>query len=273
MLDQSEYQFLADFIKTESGIILAADRLYFIDSRLSSIIKKFELKDLKDLIAKLKAPGMDLLKKAVINAITTNETLFFRDKGPFVILENKVIPELLEKNKLSKSINVWCAACSTGQEPYSIVMTLLEKIRPLAGWKIHVLGTDINSEVLDKARDGEYSDFEVNRGLSEQMRQRYFDKTDTGWKVKDEIKKYVSFKKTNLLDPNNVIGSFDIVFVRNVIIYFDVKTKEKVLLNVTGKLKTGGALFLGGAEIPYGNAHQLKREFLDAGTLYVKEAA
>lgn len=251
-MTREDFEFVAELVKRHSGLALTADKAYLVESRLAPIAVKIGMKGLPDLLAALRA-GRDLsLPKAVADAMTTNETSFFRDTTPFTLFREKVLPSLLEKRAGTKSIRIWCAAASTGQEPYSLAMILREQADRLKGWKVEIVGTDICAKVLDRARQGVYSAFEVQRGLSTAHLQRHFTKAGDAWAIAPEVKAMVSFREFKLLDSLRSLGQFDIVFCRNVLIYFDFQTKARVLGEIGRIMPDDGRLFLGGAETVFG---------------------
>ncbi len=194
----------------------------------------------------------------VTEAMTTNESFFFRDNKPFDLLKDYVLPQLLDSKAASKKIRIWCAAASTGQEPYSIAIILKEMEAKLSGWNIEIVGTDIAQKVLDKAKTGLFSQFEVQRGLPIQMLIKYFNQVGEMWQISEEIRNMVSYRKFNLLDPYTMLGTFDIIFCRNVLIYFDQQTKMEVLERMRKLLPDNGTLFLGAAETVLGITDKFK---------------
>jgi chemotaxis protein methyltransferase CheR len=210
------------------------------------------------LVEALRHKLVPVLLDDVVEAMTTNESFFFRDVKPFDTFRDKVLPDLLARRTATKTLRIWCAAASTGQEPYSIAMMLKENAAALAGWKFQITATDISRKALDRARAGVYSQFEVQRGLPVQMLVKYFDKTGDTWQVKPEIRAMVDYRSYNLLHDLRPLGQFDVVFCRNVLIYFDLATKERVLDGISRLMAVDGALFLGGAETVFGISSQFK---------------
>ena len=188
----------------------------------------------------------------IVEAMTTNETSFFRDQRPFDTFKNTVLPYLLKTRGSRRTLRIWSAACSSGQEAYSLAMLLKEQESRIAGWRIEIIGTDISNEILDKARKGEFSQFEVQRGLPIQMLLKYFTQSGERWQINDDIKKMVRFDYFNLLNDMGALGTFDVVFCRNVLIYFDEPIKKEVLRKISGQMQNDGFLFLGGAETVLG---------------------
>ena len=259
-MNTSDYDFLADFLQKSSGLSLGPGKTYLLESRLLPIANSLGLNGMPDLVQALKQPLARELKTAVIEAMTTNETLFFRDKKPFDEMIELMLPNILAAKRPQKKLRIWCAACSSGQEPYSIVMSLREHFPQLQNdWDVEIVATDLSDQILAKAKAGVYSQFEVQRGLSIQMLMKYFSKTEAGWQIKPEIKNEIRWQQLNLLDPFRLLGRFDIIFCRNVLIYFDPATKKSILDRMEPMLETHGYLILGGAETVLGLCDSFRR--------------
>jgi chemotaxis protein methyltransferase CheR len=248
----TDFAFLAGFLKKSSGLVVGQDKMYLLESRLSPVARRHNLADMDAIVAKLRLGGDEALAKSVTEAMTTNESFFFRDKSPFEQFEKTMLPAMLKTRAAQKRIRIWCAAASTGQEPYSLSMILREKAALVKDWKIEITGTDLSSEVLARATAGLYSQFEVQRGLPIQMLVKYFSKEGEQWRVNADIRAMVQYKKSNLLEPFTGMGQFDIVFCRNVLIYFEQATKQTVLDRIAQVLAPDGFLILGGAETVVG---------------------
>jgi len=247
----SDFDLYKDLLKEKSGLTLTPDKSYLLDSRLTPVARKWNYANLEVMTMALRAmPPADLLKD-VVEAMTTNETSFYRDSKPFDQFRDIIIPHLL-KTRPSKRVRIWCAASSTGQEPYSLAMLIKENAAKLPGWNFEIVATDIDTTVLESARKAEYSQFEVQRGLPIQMLMKYFEQKADRWALKQEIKSMVQFKYFNLLEPMATLGKFDIIFCRNVLIYFDRDTKAKVLQNMSTLIPDDGFVILGGAETVLG---------------------
>jgi chemotaxis protein methyltransferase CheR len=244
-----DFTFLVSLIREQSGIVLDAGKEYLIESRLMPVAKAIGLQSLGDLTNALrKAPKGELAEK-VVDAMTTNETTFFRDFFPFETLRLHILPDLIKKRGPSRELNFWCGAASSGQESYSIAMMILEHFPSIAlDWKFQYYSTDISKEMLDRCRKGAYTQVEVNRGLPAALLAKYFAPAEGNWYISDKVKKLVQFRPLNLLDPLPPMPAMDIVFMRNVLIYFDVEVKKQILAKVRKILKPDGFLFLGGAE-------------------------
>jgi len=251
-MNEVDFDFLRALLHLRSGLSLSQDKRYLAESRLGMLCRRRRIEGLGALVQMLRMGQDRALETAVVEAMTTNETLFFRDRSPFDLFRDVILPEKLAANAASRSLRIWCAAVSTGQEAYSLAMILDEMAPRLAGWKIEILGTDISSEVLDKARAGVYSQFEVQRGLPIQMLLRHFRQDGDKWHVSDRIRAMVELKPHNLLEPNSHFGQFDVIFCRNVLIYFDVATKAKVMSALAKRLTDDGAFVLGAAETVIG---------------------
>ena len=251
-MNSADFTFVAAFLKERSGLIITPDKMYLLETRLGAILREHELAGLSALVDALRQPGAGKLKDKVVDAMTTNETSFFRDSHPFDTLRKSLIPGLIERRTAARSLRIWSAACSTGQEPYSLAMTLKDHFPILGGWKVEIIATDISPTVLEKAREGLYSTFEVQRGMPIQMLIRHFDQTDQHWRIKPELRHNISFRSANLLDDFSSLGMFDIILCRNVLIYFDQPTKTRILHAMAKRIAPDGALLLGGAESVFG---------------------
>ena len=247
-----DFGLLRDLLKERSGLVVTPEKMYLLESRLTPLARDRGMANLDDLVVEIRHRREEILLRDVTEAMTTNESLFFRDKTPFDHLRATVLPELLEARHERKVLRIWCAACSTGQEPYSVAIVLKENAQAYAGWRTEIIGTDISPPVLEKAKVGLYSQFEVQRGLPVQMLVKYFSQVDEMWQVASEIRAMVNYREGNLLGDLSGMGKFDVIFCRNVLIYFDFDTKTKVLDKLSGHLVRDGSLFLGGAETVLG---------------------
>jgi chemotaxis protein methyltransferase CheR len=245
-------------VRQRSGLVLTEEKVYLLESRLVPLARQRGMNTLEDLANELRRSNDEKLKEDITEAMTTNETFFFRDTKPFDIFKDSVLPQLLKTRANQRVIRIWNAACSTGQEPYSIAMLLKEEAARMAGWRVEILATDISAEVLEKAKAGLYSQFEVQRGLPIQLLIKYFQQMGEMWQIDSSIRAMVKFQKMNLLDNMSMLGSFDIIFCRNVLIYFDHETKSAVLKQMHKILADDGALFLGGAETVLGICNDFK---------------
>ena len=247
-----DFELLSGLLKERSGLVISKEKLYLLESRLVPLARKRGMDGLEDLVNALRLAPEEQLLSDVTEAMTTNESSFFRDITPFENFRKIILPELLEMRANAKSIRIWSAACSTGQEPYSLAMCLREEAANLAGWRIEIIATDLSNDVLEKAKVGLYSQFEVQRGLPIQLLVKYFSQVDEMWQVDPAIRAMVKFRTINLLEDHAAIGAFDVVFCRNVLIYFDPPTKGAVLDRLGRSMPNDGFLFLGGAETVLG---------------------
>lgn len=249
-LTPQQVQAICRLTNKVTGIQWDSTKDYLIESRIVSRLADFGCKTLDDLIKKVEA-GDPAAKNAFVDAVTTRETLFFRDESPYSALENKAIPEIIDAKSNSyypKRLRLWSAAASTGQEAYSLAITLMEMLPDIARWDVQIMATDISDAALATASRGIYSDFEVGRGLRPDLRDRYFQKVGIGWQVKDEVRSYVTFQKRNLLEPFDGLGPFDVIFCRYVAIYFDLPVRRELFERLSRALTSDGALFVGASE-------------------------
>jgi chemotaxis protein methyltransferase CheR len=246
-----DYDYLRKLLRDRSGLDLSADKVYLLESRLLPLSKKIGLPDLGALVQEIKR-GSPAITDQVVEAMTTNETFFFRDKIPFDHFRDSIIPEILRAHSGRKSIRIWCAASSTGQEPYSLAMCLKEMGATLAGWRVEIVATDLSQEVLEKSRSGLYSQFEVQRGLPIQLLVKYFSQVGEFWQINAEIRAMVQYRQLNLLHDFSHLGVFDVIFCRNVLIYFDQGTKIDIFNRLARSVEPDGFLVLGAAETVVG---------------------
>ena len=251
-LSPGSFETLATLLKTRSGLVIGQDKLYLLETRLAGIVKREKLADMNGLVDRLRRPGNDTLARDVVEAMTTNESFFFRDDKPFQHFRNQALPRLIAARPAGSTIRIWSAASSSGQEAYSLAMIVSECAAQLAGRKIEIIGTDIARDQLIRAREALYSQFEVQRGLPVQMLMRYFKKEDANWRLADSIRAMAQFREFNLLSDLRPLGRFDVVFCRNVLIYFDQPTKARVLEAMATLMPPDGLLYLGGAETVLG---------------------
>jgi len=270
-ISPESYKFLQDYVYRESGIVLEDDKHYLLQARLLPILKKEQLKTIDNICTKLKAGNQDL-KQRLIEAMTTNETLFFRDPSIFDALKTTIIPELMKQRETSKRLSFWSAAASSGQEAYSLAILVLEMGLVAQGWNIQILGTDLSGHVLDRARLGRYMQIEVNRGLPAPYLVRYFSKQGLEWQLKDSVRSMATFQRLDLRQSLMSLGTFDVIFCRNVLIYFDVPTKKKILGGLRGVLRDDGCLLLGGAEAILDLDGRYARQVVGQASVYRKAA-
>ena len=246
-----EYEYLRKFLKDYSGLDLSADKQYLIESRLFPLARKVGLSGISELVQKIMG-GSAAFNVQVVEAMTTNETFFFRDKVPFEHFRNLIMPQMLRSRANRKSVRIWCAAGSTGQEPYSLAMSLKEMGAALDGWRIEIVATDLSQEVLEKSKAGLYSQFEVQRGLPIQLLVKYFKQVGELWQINPDIRAMVQHRQFNLLHDFSQLGVFDLIFCRNVLIYFDQETKTNIFNRLAKAVEPDGFLVLGAAETVIG---------------------
>ncbi|MCX7899238.1 MAG: protein-glutamate O-methyltransferase CheR [Methylocystis sp.] len=231
-----------------TGISLADDQLYLAESRLAPILRAHGLSGFRELADAMERRHNSALVRETIDAMTTNETLFFRDRTPFDTLRERVLPELMAARTLERRLRFWCAACATGQEAYSLAMTLDQDAKKLRGWSIEILATDLSAQAIEAAKAGVYSQFEVQRGLSTGQLLRYFHREDETWRVNEHLRARILFRDFNLLADFSHLGAFDVILCRNVLMYFDPEVKKKTLARLNDSLNDGGFLMLGASE-------------------------
>jgi chemotaxis protein methyltransferase CheR len=271
MISPEQFRFFADMVKQNSGIALVKGKEYLLESRLNELAKVLGLKDIEALYRKAKFQMTPKLKEQIIEAMTTNETYFFRDQHPFDALQKHIIPELMEQNASTKSLKFWSAACSTGQEPYSIAMIMSEHFPALANWRVTITATDISQQAVSKGIAGRFTQVEVNRGLPITLLIKYFKQQGAFWIVNDKLKKTMRFKRMNLMAPFIGVNGMDVVLCRYVLIYFDQQTKKQILEKIVKVLNPGGYLFLGATETPIGLPPTMKRTAFGRAVCWKKE--
>lgn len=269
MITAEQFRFFAEMVRQASGISLTEGKEYLIDSRLNELAKVMGLRDINDLYSKAKASLTPQLKDQIVDAMTTNETYFFRDQHPFDTLKANILPDILKKRPSTNKIRLWSAACSTGQEPYSMSMLLSESFQSILS-RVEILATDISKQALEKGTQGRFTQVEVNRGLPITLLIKYFKQNGAFWMINEPPKKLISFKQLNLLSPLSVFGTFDCIFCRYVLIYFEPQTKQQILEKLVKALNPGGYLILGATETPVGLSSEMKRITLGKTTCWQK---
>lgn len=268
-LTELNFKFIQDFARDTAAIVLEPGKEYLVESRLTPIAKQSGFNTLDDFINQLRVDRKaTLFHEQVIDALTTNETSFFRDFHPFEALRQHVLPKIIEQRAGVKRLAIWSAASSTGQEIYTIAMVIKEHFPQLKDWTVSILGTDLSPTVITQARLGSYSQLEVNRGLPAAMLLKYFTKVESKWVVKDDVKKIVEFRQMNLVKPWPIMPVFDVVFIRNVMIYFDIDSKKAILKRIRQCLQPQGYLFLGTAETTMNIDPELMPATLGKATVY-----
>jgi chemotaxis protein methyltransferase CheR len=250
-LTSSAFDWVCTTVRTDAAIMLEPGKEYLVESRLAPLAKSAGEHDVSAFIDRARTTSDRRMRDEIIDALTTNETSWFRDGGPFRAFETSILPELQKTRAAQRSVRVWSAACSTGQEPYSIAMILADTLG-MEGWRNEIVATDLSPTVLRQAQAGTYSQIEMNRGLPASRLVKHFSRSGIGWTVNNELKSMISFRKMNLSVPFPPLGQFDVVFLRNVLIYFSVDTKREILAKVRKACKPDAFLILGGAETTLG---------------------
>lgn len=247
-LQSDAISFVCSLVRKNSAIELDATKAYLIEARLSGVARKNGFPTTTDLIRSLQGAPSCAIRQQVVEAMTTNETSFFRDIHPFEALKNAILPELIHSRATARTLNIWSAACSTGQEAYSVAMLLTDRFPELGAWKINIQGTDLSEEVLEKARAGRFSQIEVNRGLSATQLAKYFQRDGMQWELAPALRQMVKFSKLNLIEAWPAMPTMDIIFLRNVLIYFAPPMKKRILEKARTLMASHSVLFLGAAE-------------------------
>ncbi len=268
-ITKENYRFLQQFAASESGIIIEDEKPYFFESRLTPVLQRNNVASINVLCSLLRLNAQPDLRREVRNSITTHETLFFRDKHPFDALQTTLLPEITAANSATRRIRIWSAAAASGQEAYSLVMLLHEM--NLADWNISVLATDISDEILEKARAGRFMRLETNRGLPANYLLKYFDPAGLHWDVKPQIRNRIEFRQFDLRSNPVLLGQFDLIFCRNVLIYFDQPTRSKILKGLASCLQPNGYLTLGAAEAVTDPTIGLQRRIVGPAVFYTRE--
>jgi chemotaxis protein methyltransferase CheR len=248
----TDFEFICQILRERSGLVLTNDKAYLLESRLLPVARKWKLATFDDLVRTIRTRMDEAVIRDVVEAMTTNESFFFRDTKPFDQFKQVVLPAMLKSRAASRTIRIWSAACSSGQEPYSLAMILSEMSAQLSGWRIEIVGTDLSTEILTRAKEGMYSQFEVQRGLPITMLVKYFAQVGDRWQINAKIRGMVQYREFNLLQEGAQLGRFDVVFCRNVLIYFDQPTKIGVLERISRAVEHDGYLVLGAAETVVG---------------------
>ena len=247
-IEPQDYGFLCKLVQDRAGIVLGEGKEYLVDTRLTPVARQEKLDSIGELVRQLRSAPFNGLHQKVIEAMTTNETFFFRDIHPFEALRTEIFPRLLQQRAAFKTVNIWCGACSSGQEPYSIAITAKEFSQVHPGWPVRIVASDISAEMVARASEARYNQLEINRGLPAQHLVKHFEKQGLVWHLKDEIRNSVRFLRMNLLETWPPLPLMDVIFLRNVLIYFDVETKKSILAQIRRQMTPDGFLFLGGAE-------------------------
>lgn len=267
-VDAPDFQYVCDLLRDSAAIVLEPGKEYLVETRLEPLARSEGFATLAALVSALRSGAAKGLWRKVVDRMTTNETSFFRDLYPFEALKRSILPVLIARRAQERSLNIWCSACSSGQEPYSIMMLVREHFPALADWNIQLLASDLNAAMLDRAREGVYSQLEVNRGLPASMLVKYFEKRGNDWRIADRVRRGVEFREINLARDWASVPRMDLIFLRNVMIYFDVEAKRTILSQVRETLRPDGFLMLGGAETTYGLDDAYERVVFEKAAAY-----
>ncbi|MGD0873053.1 MAG: protein-glutamate O-methyltransferase CheR [Bryobacteraceae bacterium] len=266
-IHSENYRFLQEHVYSQAGIVLEEDKHYLFESRLTPIVRQLGLGSINDLCALIQATRESEVGRRVVEAMTTNETYFFRDPAHYEAIRTVLLPRLKESRRDTRKLRFWSAAASTGQEAYSLAMLLLDGA--LSDWNIQILGTDFSLQVLERARSGKYQQIEVNRGLPAALLVKYFHRSGVDWQLSEQVRQMARFETMDLRKSMRALGPFDLVFCRNVLIYFDAGTRKEILKELHGTLFRGGWLLLGGAETAFGVEEWFERQTVGGATVYV----
>lgn len=247
-ISETDFNYVRDLVKRVAAIVLEPEKAYLVETRLTPLARQTGFASLHALLASLRIDGNSRLQHQVVEAMTIHETSFFRDGHPFATLKAQVLPDLLARRSPSQNLAIWCAACSSGQEPFSVAMLAREHFPELVRGRLRIIATDLSEAILTRAREGLYSQVEINRGLPAAVLARYFERQGIGWRIKPEIRRMVDFQQSNLAGSWPTLPPMDIIFMRNVLIYFGIETKKQILNQVRRVLKPDGYLFLGASE-------------------------
>jgi len=262
-ISDQEVQFLSALVAKQTGNVISASQAYLVESRLRPVAERAGIQDIHSLVAELRRSNLSPLHQQVAEAMTINETHFFRDPDLFDAIADHTIPELIASRESKRSLRIWCAACSSGQEPYSLAILLRSRFPQLNTWDIRITATDYSAEMVSKCESGSYSQFEVNRGLPASLLVQNFDRKDLDWVIKPEIRRQIEFRELNLMSPLPFHERFDLVLMRNVLIYFDPKTKTEILTRAHRAMQPDGFLFLGGGESMVNISAPFERQMLN----------
>jgi chemotaxis protein methyltransferase CheR len=264
----SDFEFVCNFVRNETAVVLEAGKEYLVESRLQTLARREKLGSIDLLVSQLRAGPINGIHHKVVSAMTTHETSFFRDLHPFEALRKTILPELMARRAGEQKLNLWCGAASTGQEPYSILMMLQEHFPTLLTWDLRFTATDVCAEVVARAKTGSYSQLEVNRGLPvTQLVRNFIPKGDT-WEIRDDLRRRIDFREMNLVKDWLPLPPLDLIFLRNVLIYFSIETKKVILAKIRRLLRPGGYLLLGSAETTFNLDDNFERVSIDKTSFY-----
>jgi chemotaxis protein methyltransferase CheR len=267
-ISSTEFDFIRELVRRRAAIVLELGKEYLVEARLEPLARRKKMKSIHELVSRLRTETSGALHARVVEAMTTNETSFFRDYHPWEALREVLLPQLIERRQLERRLTIWCAASSTGQEPYSVAMLLQDFGAALEGWNLQILATDISSAVIARGREGRYNQLEINRGLPVRYLERDFQQVGKEWQVKDELRRLVEFRLLNLAEPWPLLPPVDVLMLRNVMIYFDIETKKEMLARAGKILRRDGYLILGGAETTNYLDESFERVRIDRAACY-----
>ncbi len=267
-LSQADFEYIRNLVHQRAAIVLESEKAYRVENALATLARQEGCASVDELVGRMRTMAVNGLHQKAVEAMTINETSFFRDLYPFESLRRVIVPEILQRRATERRLDIWCAACSTGQEPYSVAMLCREHFPILSGWNVRIVASDLSGAALDKARSGKYTQLEVNRGLSAMMMIKYFQRQGLVWQLKEDVRRLIDFRPINLIESWPIVGPLDVVFLRNVLIYFDVETKKRILERIRSLLRPGGVLFLGGAETTLQLSTAYDRVVLDKHAFY-----
>jgi len=262
------FAFVRDLLRRRSGIVLEESKVYLVQARLGPVVRRLELDSIDTLIEALRSRPDEEMHREVLEAMITTETSFFRDVHPFETLKDVLIPRLMQERRKSRELFFWSAACASGQEIHSLAMLLREHFPELQNWNITLLATDVSEEMLRRTREGLYSQLEVNRGVPARLLMRYFQREGLSWRLDESIRGMVSVRRINLIEDFPYLPKMDMIFLRNVLIYFDIETRKQIITRIRRQLKHDGYLFVGGAETMIGLGEDLVRESISNTSIY-----
>jgi chemotaxis protein methyltransferase CheR len=267
-MNPADFDYIRGFVREQAAIVLEPGKEYLVESRLQTLARKENLGSPDALINNLRSDPKNGLHRRVLDAMTINETLFFRDLHPFEALRKSILPELMARRAQERQLHFWCGAASTGQEPYSVLMLIAEHFPELLGWDFRFIATDLCGEVLARARTGRFNQLEVNRGLPASLLVKYFVRRGAEWEFRQDLRRRVDFRELNLVKGWPWLPPLDLVFLRNVLIYFDLRAKQAILANTRRLLRPGGYLLLGGAETTFNIDEAFERVTFDKTSCY-----
>jgi chemotaxis protein methyltransferase CheR len=267
-MNAADFAFVRSFVRTETAVVLEPEKEYLVESRLQTLAHRENIGSLGDLVSQLRSGVVNGIHRKVVSAMTTHETSFFRDLHPFEALRKSVLPDLMKRQSAARQLNIWCGACSTGQEPFSLLMLIREHFPDLLAWDMRFIATDICAEVVARARTGRFNQLEVNRGLPAAYLVQDFARQGDDWVFREDLRKRVDFRELNLVKDWPLMPPLDLIFLRNVLIYFDVETKKAILGRIRRLLRPGGYLLLGGAETTFNLDEGFERVPIDRTSFY-----